>query len=50
MCVYVASEVNSLKNVARDVSQGSVLGPVLFLNFVNYIANSVDCCCNAFYD
>ena len=49
MCAKVADKLSSLKNVTSGV-QCSVLVPVLFLININYIANSVDCCCKALAD
>ena len=48
--VKIAGNMSSLKDVSSGVSQGFVLGPLLFLNYVNHIASSVGCCWKAFTD
>ena len=42
--------MSRLKDVSSDVPQGSVLSPILFLIYVNCIANSVECQWKAFAD
>ena len=48
MSVKVAGKISSLKQVISGIPQGSGLGLVLFLIFVNSIANSTQCQWNAF--
>ena len=50
MHVKIAENMSSLKDVSTGVPQGSVLGPVLFLFYVNYIGSSAGCCWKALVD
>ena len=48
MCVKIAGSMSSVKGISGGVPQGTVLGVVLYLIYVNHIASSVDCCRRAF--
>ena len=50
MCVKVAGNMSNLRKVTGGFLQGSVVGPVLFLIYVNCIATAVSCTFKAFTD
>ena len=50
MSTKVAGKMSSLKQITSNAPEGSVLGPVLFFIYVNFIANSVQFQWNSFAD
>ena len=49
-CVQVDGERSSWKNVKSGIPQGSVLGPILFVIFINDMPEVVDSMCQLFAD
>ena len=50
MKVAVGGVLSSEREICSGVPQGTVLGPVLFLVFINYVAEDVQCRWKAFAD
>ena len=42
-CVIIENVKSSLKTVLSGVPQGSILGPILFVLFINDMADGIDC-------
>ena len=49
-CVHIDDEYSSWENVKSGIPQGSVLGPILFVIFINDMPNVVDSMCQLFAD
>lgn len=49
-CVRVDNEYSSWKNVVSGIPQGSVLGPILFVIFINDMPDAVESLCLLFAD
>ena len=48
--VNINSTLSDFKNIGIGIPQGSILGPLLFIIFVNSLPNSIDCNCVMYAD
>jgi retron-type reverse transcriptase len=48
--VNINATLSDFKNIDIGIPQGSILGPLLFIIFVNSLSNSVDCKCTMYAD
>ena len=48
--VVVCGSASDWQSVTSEIPQGSVLGPILFLIFINDLPDAIDCCIKLFAD